>query len=235
MAPERSGWLLSEEKVLDSCIRRLCRFGCLPGPEVLSCCCSHQAATGPFQAASNRSLSSSLGPGSAPGGGSAVGSEPRSLCCSSRPWAMAARRPSGTFPSTFCCSLKPSRRRWEKVGAAHTGGAGGTSKRAFSHLRQQAVAWELQEAVWAWQLGPGSPGGLGSSRRWRRWWKTSPAAESWKSDRTGVEGEGRMVAARPEDRNDSDSKAWQGCRPPNSLPQPSTPMVGACRRSCSCH
>lgn len=209
MASERSRRPLREEKVLDSCIRRLCRLGCFLGPEPLACCCSHQAAAGPSQAASNRSLSSSSGPGSGAGGGSAVGSEPRSLCCTSRPLAMAARRPSGTFPSTFCCSLKPSRRRWEKVGVAHTGGAGGTSSRAFSHLRQQAVAWGLQEAVGAWKLCPESRGDPESSWRWRRCWKTSPAAESWKTDRAVVEAEGRRVAARP--------------------------MVGACRRSCSRH
>lgn len=145
-----------------------------------------------------------------------MGSKPRSLCCTSCPLAMAARRPSGTFPSTFCCSLKPSRRRWEKVGVAHTGGAGGTSSRAFSHLRQQAVAWGLQEAVGAWELGPGSRGGPESSWRWRRCWKTSPAAESWKTDRAVVEAEGRRVATRPGDRNDSDPKAWWGCSPPQT-------------------
>lgn len=58
--------------------------------------------------------------------------------------------------------------------------------------------------------GPGSPE---SSRRWRRWWKTSPAAESWKSDRTGVEAEGEMAVARPVDSNDGDPKAWWDAAP----------------------
>lgn len=152
MSSEGSTWPLSE-KLLDSWVRRLGRLGCLPGPEVLPCCLSHQAAPRPAQASPRRSLSLSSGPDSGAGGGSAAGREPRSLCSSSRPWAMALRSTSDRCPSSSSrrSSTLPSSWRWVKVGAVHTGGARGTFSRAFSHWLQPAVSWEVQEAVGARQ------------------------------------------------------------------------------------
>lgn len=177
MAPERSSWLLSKEKVLDSCVRRLARLSCLRGSTDPPCRRSHQAAPRPSQASPRRSLSSSSGPNSGAGGGSAAGSEPRSLGCRSRPSAMAVRRTSGTFPPTYWASSRGSSRRWEKVGAAQTGGVGGTSSKASSHRAQQAVAWGVQEVGHVgglfgevWQSGTSlSWPGLELVWRWRYW------------------------------------------------------------------